>query len=79
MLTIVVRYFAVLREQKGREEERVQVPEGATPASVYQALVPVGPAGRLPVAYAVNHSYAAADQPLREGDELALLPPIGGG
>lgn len=79
MPTITVRFFAVLREQRGREEERVEVPEGATPASVYRALFPPGPAGALPVAFAINLTYAAADQPLCEGDELALLPPLGGG
>lgn len=79
MPQITVRYFAVLREHKGREEERVDVPEGATPASVYAALFPPGPAGTLPVAFAVNHAYASANVLLAEGDELALLPPLGGG
>jgi len=31
------------------------------------------------VAVAVNREYAAADAVLREGDEVALLPPVSGG
>ncbi|MBA3717549.1 MAG: molybdenum cofactor biosynthesis protein MoaE, partial [Actinobacteria bacterium] len=29
--------------------------------------------------YAVNRKYAGADQELREGDEVALIPPVSGG
>jgi MoaE-MoaD fusion protein len=34
------------------------------------------PAGLL---YAVNKQYAGKDQPLAEGDEIALIPPVSGG
>lgn len=33
----------------------------------------------LPVAFAVNQDYAAADQVLEDGDEVAFIPPISGG
>jgi molybdopterin synthase sulfur carrier subunit len=38
-------------------------------------------AGALPtgVRVAVNQSFASADMPLADGDELAFLPPISGG
>ncbi len=69
-------YFAVLRERAGAPEEWLEVPTEATPASVY--------AGRFPqlalrVGYARNGRICPADTPLFEGDELALLPPVGGG
>jgi len=28
---------------------------------------------------AVNESYATADEPLQDGDELAFIPPVAGG
>jgi molybdopterin synthase sulfur carrier subunit len=31
------------------------------------------------VRVAVNHELVAADAPVREGDEIALLPPVTGG
>jgi molybdopterin converting factor small subunit len=33
----------------------------------------------LPVMFAVNQQYVTADHPLVEGDEVAFIPPLGGG
>lgn len=78
-----VRLFAILRELVGAESVEVDVPEGATVADVIRALSAVpGLAGvveRLPVAMAVNRTYASADTKLVPQDELALIPPISGG
>lgn len=42
---------------------------------------PPDPSAVLPtgVRVAINRSFAAADTPLADGDELAFLPPISGG
>lgn len=79
MATVTVRYFAVLREQRGRSEERVEVPEGTTLAQLYARLFPPGPAGVLPVAFARNLAYEPGDTPIADGDEVAFIPPVGGG
>ncbi len=34
---------------------------------------------RLPLAYAINRDYARADSELKDGDEVAFIPPISGG
>jgi molybdopterin converting factor small subunit len=41
----------------------------------------MGDATRLPLApmVAVNEQYASRDRELREGDEVALIPPVAGG
>jgi len=75
-------YFAVLRDIAGRDEEELAVPDGATPRDVWQTLR--GAHEKLaaylePPLSAINESYAAADTILRDGDELAFIPPVAGG
>lgn len=79
MATVRVRYFAVLRERRGLDEEAVELVEGETLAGLYDRLFPAGPAGRLPVSYARNHAWARGTDLPQDGDEVSFLPPIGGG
>jgi molybdopterin converting factor small subunit len=37
------------------------------------------PTDRIPVAYVRNQRVCAADTPVADGDEVAFLPPLGGG
>ena len=34
---------------------------------------------KQPPMIAINETYATADTPLRDGDELAFIPPVAGG
>lgn len=79
MPTVTVRYFATLREKRGREQEALEVPEGVTARALYRELFPPGPEGGLPVAFARNLEYVDGDTVLEDGDEVAFLPPLGGG
>lgn len=79
MATVTVLYFAVLRERRGRASEVVHVAEGTTVSELYAGRFPVGPEGRLPVAFARNGDYVDASAVVVDGDEVALLPPLGGG
>ena len=75
-MRITVRWFAQLREQRGCSEETVDVAGDSRVSTVLEALaLPTG----LRVATAVNTRIAGPDTVLHEGDELAVLPPIGGG
>jgi MoaE-MoaD fusion protein len=69
-----VRLFAGLRERAGWSEREVDA------RSVGEVWAELGlgdePAGLL---YAVNQEYAERDQPLAEGDEVAVIPPVSGG
>lgn len=81
-MQIHLRYFAALRETTVRDGEDVEVPAGATPSAVRELLAERYPAlgGILPrCAVAINRTYAPGDAPLREGDEVAFIPPLGGG
>jgi molybdopterin converting factor small subunit len=73
---VTVRYFAVLREQKKRDVEEVDVEPGTTVAELYASLFP---GERVPVAYARNQAYARAAELVEDGDEVVFLPPLGGG
>jgi molybdopterin synthase catalytic subunit len=78
---ITVRLFASLRERAGVATLTRSVPEGATAGDLLAALREDLPALRTAgrIALAVNSEYTSADQPLRDGDELALIPPVSGG
>lgn len=79
MLQVTVRYFAQLREQRGCDDEQVEFAAGTTAAQAYAQLFPPGPQGALPVGFAVNHALVRGAHVLNDGDELALIPPVGGG
>jgi molybdopterin converting factor subunit 1 len=81
-MEVTVRYFAALRETTGREGEMLTLPGGSDVAAArtalerrYPALAPV----LARCAAAINRSYVPGDTTLAEGDELAFIPPLGGG
>jgi molybdopterin synthase catalytic subunit len=75
MAAITVRLFAGLRERAGKG--RIELDGVARVGDVWSALA-LGdePGGML---YAVNREYAGAERELRDGDEVALIPPVSGG
>jgi molybdopterin synthase catalytic subunit len=72
---VTVKLFAGLRERAGYGTRRLD--EVARVGDVWAALgLGDEPAGLL---YAVNKAYAERDQPLSDGDEVAVIPPVSGG
>lgn len=86
MTTVTVLYFARLREALGVASEQIGLPDGAATASgLLELLRGRGEAwtrelgeGR-PFRIAVNQDMATSAAPLRDGDEVALFPPVTGG
>jgi molybdopterin synthase catalytic subunit len=81
-MDVDIRFFAIIREIVGRSAERRQLPEGATAGDVfneltreYSRLERMKPVTML----MVNKTYVTHDHVLRDGDELALIPPVSGG
>jgi molybdopterin synthase catalytic subunit len=75
-------FFAVLRDIAGRGGAELELPEGTRPRDVWQQLRAQHRelAGyEQPPLTAINESYASPDDVLREGDELAFIPPVAGG
>jgi len=77
-----VRYFAVLRERLGVDEERLEIPAEAPAGGVLDAVVerhPAVAAYRSRLRIAVNEELVREDAPVADGDEVALIPPVAGG
>ena len=77
----MVRLFAGLRERAGTDRLEVELPEGARVSDVLAAMAstPVGALRPRECVVAVNREYATPDEPVRAGDEIALVPPVSGG
>ncbi len=74
-MPVTIRLFAGLRERAGTG--KLELDGVATVADVWPALgLGVEPAGLL---YAVNRAYVERTQELRDGDEVAVIPPVSGG
>lgn len=79
-LRITVRCFAAVREALGTDRLELDLAAGTTLATLRRELAQGTPALlRLPLAFAVNRTYAREDTVLRDGDEVAFIPPISGG
>ena len=83
-MRVRVLYFGMLKERFGLPEETIELTDGATVGELVRVLRerPSNPSMTSiweSVAVAVNREYTAADAVLREGDEVALLPPVSGG
>jgi molybdopterin synthase catalytic subunit len=74
--------FALYRDMAGVSELELDVREGSDAAGAVATLRAhtqrLAALPERPVV-AVNREYATLDAPLRDGDELALLPPVAGG
>lgn len=82
-MRITVKLFAILKDRAGAAQAILEdLPPGATVIQAAHAL-----AERFPniasdldhVAFAVNRCYTKPQAILKDGDELALIPPVSGG
>jgi molybdopterin converting factor subunit 1 len=78
-------YFGILKDSLGTAGDEVEVSSGVTVGGLLRILegqtskeIMDGDIWRR-LAVAVNREYSAPDVVLREGDEVALLPPVSGG
>jgi molybdopterin converting factor subunit 1 len=81
-MRVTVRYLGPLRDIAGREGETIEVADDAVVGDLYATLqqrIPQLQQFRHVLALAVNCEYTGSDTSLREGDEVALIPPVSGG
>ncbi|MGD8997149.1 MAG: MoaD/ThiS family protein [Anaerolineae bacterium] len=81
-IQVKVKFFAAPREALGTDEVALEIPAGSTVKDLIDTL-----RGTYPVldrytrfmSVAVNRAYVGMQTELHEGDEVACLPPVGGG
>lgn len=81
-IRVRVLYFAIMRDLLGKEAESLAVSEGTNAGDLFALVTKDQP--RLAnlersLMVMINESYAGKDQPLRDGDEVAFIPPVSGG
>jgi len=81
-MRIKVRLFAAYREAVGRGEINLEVEGALSPLDLWRRLAKEHPSllqfGHS-LLVGVNGEYASLDKPLKEGDEVAFIPPVSGG
>jgi molybdopterin synthase catalytic subunit len=81
-MQIRVLFFGLLKDICGQTEARLDLPPAATLRSVfehYASLYPPLNGMAKSIVIARNHEFGNPADPLAEGDEVALLPPVSGG
>ena len=81
-MLVTVKLFARLREIAGATDVQLQLSDGATVRDAWNTLVQKHldmTAFTSSVSCAVNEDYSRMTATLRDGDEVAFLPPVSGG
>ncbi len=80
-MNVRVVLFAKPRELVGKPNIDLALPMGATAADAWAQLSSRYDLGPLPRSFrcAVNSEYAGWEDALKDGDELAVIPPVSGG
>ncbi len=81
-MRVTIRLFAMQRAAVGWRQRAVELRGDVTVGDAWHQLIaeyPVLENGREHVRFARNALYADAAEPLQDGDELAIIPPVAGG
>ncbi len=81
-MTNTVLLFAGVREVAGSDRLSIELPAGATYGDLLAKLASELPAARAAIELsrlAADGKFVVADAAVREGGEIALIPPVSGG
>jgi molybdopterin synthase catalytic subunit/molybdopterin converting factor small subunit len=81
-MQVRVLFFGMLKDLAGRGSDLLNLPEHATLGDVFTHYEEITPRlGELAasIAISINQEFAGTDARLKEGDEIAFLPPVSGG
>ncbi len=82
MHTVKVLFFATLRDYVGSKAVELEIPLGTTVQGLTNLLVTTYPRMEKvkdSMMAAINREYAADEQVVPEGAEIAFFPPVSGG
>ena len=77
-MPITVKFFASLRESTGCEQCTLDPGQARNAAEAWQNATN-GMEFPPSTLIAINMDYSNADEPLKDGDEVAFFPPVTGG
>jgi sulfur-carrier protein len=81
-IQITVKLFAIFQEVFATDEIQMQLASGTSVSQIFDRLVSQHPnleKWRSLTRYAVNLNFADPQTILKNGDEVALIPPVSGG
>ena len=81
-MRVTVLYFGVLKDVMGHRSVVMDVAEGSSVAellAIHRGLATAPESLWESLAVAVNQEYARGADVLKDGDEVAFLPPVSGG
>ena len=80
-MTLQILAFGIIKEIFGGPSVELELAPGSTAADLRTVLEQRYPRLQQLASclLAVNNEYASADQPVGEGDEIAVIPPVSGG
>ena len=81
-MQVRVRLFATLKDLTGKAEVELELPPTGRVADLLAEFFEQYPRTKdykRALLVAVNRDYAEQETPLKEGDEIALFPPVSGG
>ncbi len=79
-VTVTVRYFAILKDQRGLTSEKVST-EAATLSALYNDLAAAHGFSlkQNQLRVALNDKFVDWQEPLAEGAQVVFIPPVAGG
>lgn len=80
MNTLRIKYFALLREKRGLEEESI-TSAASTPRALWEELRAAHGFGldASQLMVVVNEDFSDWEYTLEDGDEVVFIPPVAGG
>ena len=79
-MRVFVKFFGGIKKIVGASEREYKLNKRARVSDILQILLENFPEiEREQVLFALNHKYASLEDELKDGDEVAIFPPVNGG
>ncbi|MEP6923048.1 MAG: molybdopterin converting factor subunit 1, partial [Pyrinomonadaceae bacterium] len=82
-ISVKVLFFGAAKDLAGTNEKMFGLPENISAAEAFTFILQSIPTVRekfgKSLLFAVNQSYVTGEETIKEGDELAIFPPVSGG